>query len=205
MLEPLGVALHAVDLAHLRVGMRVAVLGCGPIGLMILQLAKLSGAGELHATDLLPHRVQAAGVYGCADAKVVEPHKDSPEWLRTWGDPGMDVVFEVAGSNQAVETAVDIVVPGGKIILVGIPSDNRTSFSAAKARRKGITFKMVRRMKHTYPRATRLVETGQVDVRALITHRFPLERVQEAFEVAARREGLKVLVEIMSGSEKTAQ
>jgi L-iditol 2-dehydrogenase len=63
------------------------------------------------------------------------------------------------------------------------------------ARRKGLTLKLVRRMKHTYPRAIRLVESGQVDVRTLVTHRFPLEQAAEAFRTAERRKGLKVIVE----------
>jgi L-iditol 2-dehydrogenase len=64
------------------------------------------------------------------------------------------------------------------------------------ARRKGLTIKLVRRMKHTYPRAIDLVSKGLVDVRSLVTHRFPLDRAAEAFQVAARREGLKVVIEV---------
>ena len=73
--------------------------------------------------------------------------------------------------------------------------DDRTSFQASVARRKGLTIKMVRRMKNTYPRAIRLVESGMIDVRSLVTHRFPLEKTAEAFAVAERREGLKILIE----------
>jgi L-iditol 2-dehydrogenase len=80
------------------------------------------------------------------------------------------------------------------IILVGIPSDNRTSFDASTARRKGVTIKLVRRMKNTYPRATKLVVDDLVDVRSLVTHRFSLDHFEEAFAVALRREGLKVMI-----------
>ncbi len=86
--------------------------------------------------------------------------------------------------------------PGGTIILAGIPSDDHTMFTASIARRKGITFKLVRRMKNTYPRAIQLVQNGLVDVRSLVTHRFPLEQANEAFKTAVRREGIKVIVEI---------
>jgi L-iditol 2-dehydrogenase len=106
------------------------------------------------------------------------------------------VVFECAGENAAVETAVNILRPGGKILLAGIPPDDRTSFRASTARRKGITFLLVRRMKHTYPRAIQLVENGRIDVRSLVTHRFPLDRAQEAFAAAAKREGIKVIIEL---------
>jgi len=75
-----------------------------------------------------------------------------------------------------VDDALAAVLPGGKVILTGIPGDDKTSFSASTARRKGLTIKLVRRMKHTYPRAIELVAKGLVDVRSLVTHRFPLEK-----------------------------
>jgi L-iditol 2-dehydrogenase len=109
---------------------------------------------------------------------------------------GVDIAFEVAGEQEAVEMSFAAVFPGGKVILVGIPPNDRTSFAASVARRKGLTIKLVRRMKHAYPRAIELVSKGQVDVRSLVTHRFPLEKTVEAFEVAQRREGIKVIIEI---------
>lgn len=179
MLEPLGVAIHAVDLAYLRVGMSVGVFGCGPIGLLVIQVARLAGATQVFVTEPLPHRLEAARSLGAR------------EWT-----PGqeVDVAFEVAGENDAVEAAFAAVRPGGCVLLAGIPADDRTSFSASVARRKGLTIKLVRRMKFTYPRAIQLVESGKVDVRSLVTHRFPLEQAQQAFTVAQRREGLKVII-----------
>jgi L-iditol 2-dehydrogenase len=93
-----------------------------------------------------------------------------------------------------VDDALQAVRPGGRVILVGIPSDDRTSFSASLARRKGLTIKLARRMKHTYPRAIRLVERGLVDVRTLVTATYALEETPEAFAAAQRRDGLKVVV-----------
>jgi L-iditol 2-dehydrogenase len=97
--------------------------------------------------------------------------------------------------QETVDVSVAAVLNGGKVMLVGIPDDERTSFSASTARRKGITIKLVRRMKQTYPRAIELVSKGLVDVRSLVTHRFSLDQAIEAFKVAERREGLKVMVE----------
>jgi L-iditol 2-dehydrogenase len=101
---------------------------------------------------------------------------------------GVDVAFEAAGEQEAVDVSVAAVIPGGKVILVGIPADDRTSFSASIARRKGLTIKLVRRMKHTYPRAIELVSKGLVDVCSLVTHRFPLAEAREAFQVAGSGE-----------------
>jgi L-iditol 2-dehydrogenase len=179
MLEPLGVAIHAVDLAHLRAGMSVGVFGCGPIGLLVIQVARLAGAMEVFITEPLSPRLDIARGL------------DAKEWT-----PGqeVDVAFECAGENGAVEDAIAAAKPGGRVVLIGIPADDRTSFSATVARRKGLTIKLVRRMKFTYPRAIQLVESGKVDVCSLVSHHFPLEQAQKAFTVAQRRSGLKVII-----------
>jgi len=195
MLEPLGVAIHAVDLGKLRAGMSVGVFGCGPIGLLIVQLARLSGASNVIATDVLAHRVEAAKSFGAHQAILAEAGQELGEIRAATNGRGVDVAFEAAGEQEAVDVSVAAVIPGGKVILVGIPSDDRTSFSASVARRKGLTIKLVRRMKHTYPRAIELVSKGLVDVRSLVTHHFPLAEAREAFRVAERREGLKIIIE----------
>lgn len=196
MLEPLGVAIHAMDLAKLRPGMTVGVFGCGPIGLLIVQLARLSGASSILATDVLPHRVEAAKSFGAHHAYLAEAGREQSELRAATGGRGVDVAFEAAGEQDAVDTAFAAVVPGGKVILAGIPAEDQTSFTASVARRKGLTIKLVRRMKHTYPRAIELVSKGLVDVRSIVTHRFPLAEAREAFRVAERREGLKIIVEV---------
>ena len=196
MLEPLGVAIHAVDLGKIKTGMRVGVFGCGPIGLLIIQLAKLSGATEILATDRLAHRVEAAKRFGASQAFSVEDPRGLEEMRTAVKERGVDIAFEAAGEQKAVDDAFGAVLPGGKIILAGIPNSDQTSFSASTARRKGLTIKLVRRMKHTYPRAIELVSRGLVDVRSVVTHSFPLEQALEAFQVAKRREGLKVIIEI---------
>jgi L-iditol 2-dehydrogenase len=195
MLEPFGVALHAVDLAHVRAGTTVGVFGSGPIGLFILQAARLAGAANLFATDLAsrPHRLEAARALG---ARVYPA--DGSEARAIASDAkgfGLDVAIEAAGVQAAVDAAVEAVRPGGRVVLAGIPPDERTSFPASTARRKGLTISLVRRMKHTYARAIALALAGRVDLRSVVTHRFPLTEARAAFELAARREGLKVVVE----------
>jgi L-iditol 2-dehydrogenase len=196
MLEPLGIAIHTVDLGKLKSGMTVGVFGCGPIGLLILQVAKLSGAAKIIATDKLAHRVDAAKRFGADQTFLVDGDARLPEIEMVTNGRGVDVAFEAAGTQDAVDTAFAAVASGGKVVLAGIPNDDRTAFSASTARRKGLTIKLVRRMKHTYPRAIELVSKGLVDVRSVVTHRFLLEDAVEAFRVAERREGLKIIVEV---------
>jgi L-iditol 2-dehydrogenase len=194
LLEPLGVAIHALDLGHVRLGGSVAVVGCGPIGLLLVQVLRAAGAGSVGAFDPLPHRREVAARLG-ADI-VVDPTQAGH--LITQRDPideGSDVAFEMAGSNDAVQLAMALVRPGGRVVLGGIPTDDRTTFQASVARRKGLTIAMVRRMKEVYPRAINLAAEKKVDLAPLVTHRFPLEKAPDAFAAAAQRVGLKVIIE----------
>jgi L-iditol 2-dehydrogenase len=194
LLEPLGVAIHALDLGHVRLGASVAVVGCGPIGLLLVQVLRVAGAGSVAAFDPLPHRLDAAARLGAdvtADpvrASSLIPRGDLP-------DEGVDVAFEMAGTSEAVQLAMALTRPGGRVVLGGIPSDDQTTFQASVARRKGLTIAMVRRMKEVYPRAIGLAADKRVDLAHMVTHRFPLEKAPDAFAAAARRAGLKVIVE----------
>jgi L-iditol 2-dehydrogenase len=186
MLEPLGVALHALDLGHIRIGATTAVIGAGPIGLLLIQAAKRAGATRVVVVEPLAHRRDAALRVGADVVLDVEQAADGI---------GADAVFELAGTDAAVAIALRAARPGARVVLGGIPDGDRTSFQASLARRKGLTIVLVRRMNEAYPRAIRLVEQGFIDVASIVTHRYPLERAAEAFAVAADRRGLKVVIE----------
>ena len=96
--------------------------------------------------------------------------------------------------DDSVETAVTLAAPGGTVVIVGIPSEDHTTFKASTARRKGLTIKISRRMNRVYPEAIRLVEAGLVDVRSVVTASYPLTDFKSGFSAAAAREGLKVIV-----------
>lgn len=191
VLEPLGVALHALDLAHQRVGQTVGVVGCGPIGLLTVQVAVLGGARAVIATEPLAHRREMAAGFG---AVAVEPHDAVVVVADATSDEGLDVVIEVAGTDAAVDSAIDLVRPGGRVVLAGIPDDDRTTFRASVARRKGLTLSLCRRMKEMYPRAVALAGSKRVDLDGIVTDRFPLRDATQAFAAAVGRGGGKVLV-----------
>ena len=170
LLEPLGVALHATDLAKIRIGDRVAVIGAGPIGLLLIQTILQAGAAEIYVSDPLPWRVELAKKLG---AQALPAHAE------------VDVVFEAAWGGAAIGQAVELARPGGRVVLVGIPSEDQCLFKHSTARRKGLTIIFSRRMKHTYPRAIQLVASGRVDLKNLVSHRFPLARAAEAFALNA--------------------
>jgi L-iditol 2-dehydrogenase len=195
MLEPLGVAIHALDLGHVRLGATAAVIGCGPIGLCLIQLLRLAGASSVLGADPLPHRRAAAERAG-ADI-VLDPYSDAyAEQLHdATSGVGADVTFEVAGNDAAIAASVQVSRPGARVVLVGIPDDDRSSFPAGTTRRKGLTIVMARRMNDVYPRAIELASTGRIELGALVSDRYPLAEVNAAFEFAAARNGLKVVVE----------
>ena len=194
MLEPLGVALHAVRLAHIRPGAQVGVFGSGPIGLFLIRLARASGAATIVATDVLAHRVEAAREAGATVAALVAGGSERDELLAATGRRGVDVAFEVAGEQDALETSIALAAPAGTVVVVGIPAKDEMAFTASTARRKGLTIKLSRRMNRVYPELIRLVDAGLVDVRSVVTANYALVEFQAAFRAASAREGLKVVV-----------
>jgi len=186
LLEPLGVAIHSVDLGHLPFAGTASVIGCGPIGLLLIQLLTVAGARSVLAVEPMAHRREAAERAG-ADM-VVDPAADVAE-------AGVDVAFEAAGNDEGVALAMASVRPGGRVVLAGIPGDDAIRFGASLARRKGLTIAMVRRMNEVYPRAISLAERKLVDLDSVVTSRSGLGEIREAFGDAARRTGLKAVIE----------
>jgi L-iditol 2-dehydrogenase len=207
MLEPLGIAIHSVDLAHLKPGQTVAVLGAGPIGLLIAAVARAAGASQVYLSEPLAYRRQFARDY-VADA-VLDPV--SVDIVTAIGDltggRGVDAAFEAAGAPETPQQAAAVARIGGTAIIAGIPTDDTMILNASTVRHKGLTIKLVRRMKHTYPRAINLVQTGQVDLQPLVTHLLPLARIAEAFDLVAGYEDgvLRAVIQIAAGTQGEEQ
>jgi L-iditol 2-dehydrogenase len=197
LLEPLGIAVHAVDLAKIRVANSVAILGAGCIGLSILTLARLSGAQPIFVLDKFPWRLALAEELGAIPINCDQTDPVKAVQAATQG-VGVDVAIEAAWADHSVQQAAEMVRLGGRLVIVGISEDDRLIFKHSTVRRKGLTIRMARRMKHTYPRSIRLVESGVVDMKPMISHRFPLERTPEAFalNVAYDDEVVKVVIEV---------
>jgi L-iditol 2-dehydrogenase len=192
VLETLGIALHALDVGEAGgtaiAGSRVAVVGCGPVGLLVVRALRATGAGSILAIEPLDHRRVAAIASGADAAEAPEEIHDAVD--------GSDLVFECAGDDAAVELANRLARPGGRVIVVGIPTDDRTSFTASIVRRKALTLAWSRRMVAAdLDRAIELVASGSVSLDGLVTDRFPLAEAPAAFAVLEARSGLKVIVE----------
>jgi L-iditol 2-dehydrogenase len=198
MLEPLGVAIHTIDLAKLKPGSTVAILGAGPIGLLCAAVARVAGASGIYMTEPLAYRRKFASQYSATAVFDPDTQDVVTEINKATQGRGVDIAIEAAGASGTPQQGASICRPGGKLILAGIPAEDSLSLNASTIRRKGLTIKLVRRMKHTYPRAIRLVETAMIDLKPLITHSFSLEDLPEAFEmVAGYRDGVvKAVVRI---------
>jgi L-iditol 2-dehydrogenase len=183
MLETLGIAIHSVALGKVRVADSAAVIGCGPVGLLIIKMLKLAGVTPIYAFDCFPWRVEKALELGADEAWSVSEHDPVQQIVQATNNRGVDVVFEAAWGDKAIQQAAEMARYGGRVILVGIPGDDKLEMQHSTARRKGLTFKLVRRMKHTYRRAIHLAATGKIDLDALVSHTVSLDGARDAFEM----------------------
>jgi L-iditol 2-dehydrogenase len=197
LLEPLAVALHAIGLGHVRAGSVAGVFGCGPRGLLIVQALLAEGTGSVVATDPLAHRVAAASSLG-ARGIVARGGQERDEVVDATEGHGIDVAFEVSGADPALDVAIATAVPGARVVLVGIPDGDRTSYTASAARRKGLSLVLVRRAPPMHDRAVRVALGDRVDLSGLITSRHRLAGFDAAFAALDARSGLKVIINPLS-------
>lgn len=194
--EPLAIGFYAVKEAKLPKEGSMAILGAGPIGLSCLVSAKAEKIDACYVTEKIDERVEVARKNSAS--WVGNPNREDvvEEILRRESD-GMDVVFECAGQQETIDQAVELLKPGGKLMLIGIPRTDRISLVIDKMRRKEITIVNVRRQNECTEACIELVASGKISVDFMITHRFKLEQTQEAFDmVAGYRDGVvKALIE----------
>ncbi len=190
MIEPFSIGLYAQRLAGEVASKTFAILGSGPIGLSVLEALKAAGAERVYMTDIREYRCEFAHKAG-ADWVGNPQTRDVAGEIRSAEPLGVDVAFECAGEQETVDQAVRLVKPGGSIILVGIPEVDRISFEMNAMRRSEIHIRNVRRQNGCVQPAIDLVASGQVDVASMVTHRFSLDQVQEAFDAVSNyRDGV---------------
>jgi threonine dehydrogenase-like Zn-dependent dehydrogenase len=159
--------------------------------------AKAGGAAKIYMTEIIEERIRLAQNNG-ADW-VGNPHKENIVMEIGKTEPGgMDIVYECAGQQEALDQGIELLKPGGKMMIVGIPRETRISFSPDLMRRKEITLINVRRQNHCTQKAIDMIAAGKANLDFMVTHRFDFDQTQKAFDlVAAYKDGaVKVIVKL---------
>jgi threonine 3-dehydrogenase len=195
LLDPLGNAVHTV-LAGEIAGQTVAVVGCGPIGLMAIQVARACGASAVYGIEIKPHRltlaqrVGAVAVFNPAETDVVAAVREAT------GGAGADVVLEMSGNPDALQSAFKMLRGGGRISLLGLPPQPVTLDLVPDVIFKGATVQGIygRRMYDTWYRMLALLKTGVLDLEPIISERLPLEKFERAFDLLGEGSVSKILL-----------
>lgn len=196
MVEPLACCIHGIDLAQLRVGDTVCVIGGGAIGLLMLQLAKLNGASKVIVSEPVAMRREIALQLG-ADLTIDPVHEDLKERLEEYlGVPGVDVVIECVGNTIAVRQAFEAAKRGTTVLLFSVPKPDTTHpLDLMDVYKKEL--KIVGSMINpdTHGRAAALIGSGKIRLAEIITHSYPLEGLKDAILMQMSSESLKVILE----------
>lgn len=169
LVEPLSIGCYSVDLAARLLGARVAILGAGPIGLSVLLAAREAGVETVYVTEPISARREVALAMGADWAG--HPEEAEPVEKIAGREPlGLDAVFECCGEQAAMDQGVEMLKPGGKLILVGIPSVDRVSFSIDRMRRYELTLQNVRRQNGMVRKAINLAEKRKKDLSKMVSH-----------------------------------
>ena len=194
LIEPLAVAMHAVDISDLKLGHKVAVLGPGPIGLFTLMSVRAGGAGFVMMTGTSEDegRFKIAERLG-ADELVMVDKQDPVARVRELTGGGLDIVYEATGYHGAIQQALEMLKPGGTLVIVAIHSKpaefNATTFVRGK---KKIIASYAYEM-DTWDRAMTMLAGGRLPVEEIVTHRMPFEKAEEGFELALKKKAVKVI------------
>ena len=195
MAEPLACCLHGIDLAGIQVGDKVCVVGGGAIGLLMVQLAKLSGASQIVLSEPNEKRRQVGLQLG-ANTALDPTRPDAQEAFAQVLDGGANVVIECVGNVPAVKSAFQFAGKGATVLLFSVPKVDATfDLPLFDVYKKELTIKGSFVNPDTHARAVALINSGKVDFGPIITHRFPLDQLPEAIAMQMSDASIKVVVE----------
>ena len=197
--EPLAIGVYAVRQSIPMPRSRIAILGSGPIGMSVMLAARAAGCESVYMTDRIDERLKCVKQAG-ADWTGNVDKVNIVSLIQGFEPLMLDAVFECCGKQEAVDQAFELLKPGGKLILVGIPEFDRWSIPADVARRKEITIQNIRRQVDCVEPALEYLASGRIKVDAMATHRFGFNDTLKAFEtVAGYRDGvMKAMIDFRS-------
>ena len=197
MIEPLAVGVYAAERGDVNIRNTVAIIGAGPIGLMTLQAVRARGATNIVSTDLEPFRLGFAKKLG-ASLTINVKEEDPVQKILEYTDGGADVVMDAVGFPETLQQTIKIARPGATIVWIGMPTVDEIPIRAVEAICKDVDIRGIFRYANVYQPAIKLVGSGKIDVKSMITTSFTLDQVQEALEYPGKHPGtcIKVMVEI---------
>jgi threonine dehydrogenase-like Zn-dependent dehydrogenase len=182
--EPFAIGVYAVQQSRIKAGQNAAIFGAGPIGLSCLKAAQAQGVETVYMTEIISERMNIAQEAGAI--WVGNPETEDVVQAMASREPGgFHVAFECAGKQETVDQAVDILSPGGTLMLIGIPREERISFCPDSIRRKELSIINVRRQNHCTQKAIDLIAEKKVDLDFMVTHTFEFDQSQQAFDLVA--------------------
>ncbi|XP_051833213.1 sorbitol dehydrogenase [Antechinus flavipes] len=195
LIEPLSVGIHACRRGGVTLGSEVLVCGAGPIGMVSLLVAKAMGASKVIVTDVNSSRLERAKE--CGATFTLQLDKESPKEIASkienlFGNKP-HITIECTGVESSIQTSIYATRPGGTVVLVGLGKEI-VSIPLVHAAVREVDIRGVFRYCNTWPMAIAMLASKLVNVKPLVTHRFPLEKALEAFETSSRGEGLKVML-----------
>jgi len=199
LIEPTACAVHGIDVIQPQAGDEVLQFGAGPTGLILAQLLRNSGAATLMMADLSPVKLGLAVRY--ADAEVVQVQRNDPtahiNTIKSLYPRGFDIVVDATGVARVVESLPQFTKYGAKVVYYGVcPEEDRIAISPYEVFRRELKILGSFSQAHTFERATRLVNTGVVKVKEMVSHIFPLEGWGEALRMVTEgTEQVKIVIE----------
>lgn len=180
--EPLSIGLYSIERAGNLMGKSIGILGYGPIGMSVHLSSLIQKPEKVIITDKIKDRLEKAEKTG-ASLTINAKDDDRIKQITKEASEGLDIIFECCGQQEAIEDAIDLIKPGGSIVIVGIPEFDTWSLSADKIRRKEITIINIRRQNNCADTAVNLIGNKTIDVKSMTTHRFNFFETKKAFEL----------------------
>jgi len=188
--EPLAIGVYGVKGAIPMKGARIGILGAGPIGLSVLLPAMAQGAAAAYVTDRIDDRVAFARRAGATWAGNPD-REDIVAAIRKREPQLLDAVFECCGQQAAIDQSLELLKPGGKLMVIGIPKESRLSFAVDTMRHREVCIQNVRRQNHCVQPTLDMIARREVEVDPMVTHHFGFGETREAFDlVAGYRDGV---------------
>jgi L-iditol 2-dehydrogenase len=182
LIEPLTIGHYAVLKSEAAPGQTVAILGSGPIGLSVLTVLSLKHFSSIYCTDLISERLAVASQLGATQS--YQAHAvDVAELILSCAPEGMDVVFECAGQQETIDQGIELLKPGGTLVLIGIPTTSRISMNPDLLRRKELRLQNIRRQNECTQATIDLIQQTHLNLSPFKTHHFSPAESQAAFEL----------------------